>query len=179
MTGIGAEAYGAAASSEPYGSSPAAFGAWLDKTYPGKILPASSGHAQYPGKTLGAQFQQFYAEQHKAHPTLSVADLEGAFMILVGEVQLGSGAAAGAGAVANDTQAAGQGVVAGLNQYEASIANPLAAIGQFFSALTHVNTWIRLAKIVVGGTLLIFGLAHMTGASNAVTSVVKRVPLPV
>ncbi len=55
----------------------------------------------------------------------------------------------------------------------------LAQIGDFFSALGDANTWIRVAKVVVGGTLLIIGLAHMTGASNAVASIARKVPVPI
>lgn len=55
----------------------------------------------------------------------------------------------------------------------------LAQIGDFFAALTQANTWIRVAKVAVGGALLIIGLAHMTGASNAVASAARKVPLPV
>jgi hypothetical protein len=55
----------------------------------------------------------------------------------------------------------------------------LQAIGQFFSDLAATATWLRVAKVVLGGALLLFGLAHMTGASNAAATAVKRLPLPV
>jgi len=55
----------------------------------------------------------------------------------------------------------------------------LAQIGDFFGALTQSSTWIRVAKVIVGGVLLIIGLAHMTGAGNAIAAVARKVPLPV
>jgi O6-methylguanine-DNA--protein-cysteine methyltransferase len=65
---------------------------------------------------------------------------------------------------------------------EATLANAipgLSQIGDFFSALSQKNTWVRVLKIMVGGTLVIVGLAHMTGASNAVATAARNVPIPV
>jgi hypothetical protein len=55
----------------------------------------------------------------------------------------------------------------------------LPQIGDFFGALTDANTWIRLAKVVFGGVLLIIGIAHITGASGAVADIARKVPLPI
>lgn len=55
----------------------------------------------------------------------------------------------------------------------------LAAIGDFFQRLTQANTWVRLAKVIIGGSLLIFGLVHMTGADSAAARAVKMIPLPI
>ena len=55
----------------------------------------------------------------------------------------------------------------------------LSSIGDFFQRLTQANTWIRIAKAVVGGALVLIGLAHMTGASDAISSAARKVPLPV
>jgi len=38
---------------------------------------------------------------------------------------------------------------------------------------------IRAAKVIIGGVLLIIGLAHITGAGNAVASAARRIPVPV
>lgn len=51
-------------------------------------------------------------------------------------------------------------------------------IGDFFGALTQSNTWIRLAKIITGGVLVIVCLAHMTGADNAIANTARRIPAP-
>lgn len=52
-------------------------------------------------------------------------------------------------------------------------------IGDFFSALSSKNLWIRAAKIAIGGALVIIGLAHITGAGNAVAAAARKVPVPV
>jgi hypothetical protein len=60
--------------------------------------------------------------------------------------------------------------------------NPLSglqSIGNFFSTLTQPDTWIRVAKVIIGGTLLIIGIAHITGASDAVSTAARKAPLPV
>jgi hypothetical protein len=65
---------------------------------------------------------------------------------------------------------------------EGQVPNPLTgvdAIGAFFNSLGEASTWIRVAKVLVGGVLLLVGLAHMTGADNAVASAARKVPLPV
>ena len=61
-------------------------------------------------------------------------------------------------------------------------SNPLSgidAIGAFFSTLGQANTWIRVAKVVVGGVLLIVGIVHITGADNAVAAIARKVPVPI
>lgn len=55
----------------------------------------------------------------------------------------------------------------------------LQQIGDAFGALTSKNLWIRAAKILLGGALLLIGVAHMTGASGAAATAARKVPLPV
>lgn len=55
----------------------------------------------------------------------------------------------------------------------------LAGISSFFAALTQANTWIRVSKVIIGGILLIVGLAHITGADNTVSIAARKVPLPI
>jgi hypothetical protein len=55
----------------------------------------------------------------------------------------------------------------------------LSQIGVFFSALGDKNTWIRVAKVIVGGVMLIVGLVHITGAGGAAADAARKVPLPV
>jgi hypothetical protein len=62
------------------------------------------------------------------------------------------------------------------------LPNPLTginAIGAFFNDLGNANTWIRVAKVVIGGLLLIIGIVHITGVSGAAADVARKVPLPV
>lgn len=87
------------------------------------------------------------------------------------------------------TQAEAEAFAGGVNANQQQIQqlnqNPLGGIpglsqiGGFFGALTSANTWIRVAKVVIGGALLIIGIAHITGASNAVADAARKVPLPV
>jgi hypothetical protein len=63
-----------------------------------------------------------------------------------------------------------------------TVHNPLTgldAIGAFFNTLTQSNTWVRVAKVIVGGALLIAGIAHITGASGQIMDVARKVPLPI
>jgi hypothetical protein len=47
------------------------------------------------------------------------------------------------------------------------------------SGFSGTNFTIRALKVIIGGTLLLVGIAHITGASNAVMDVAKKVPLPI
>jgi hypothetical protein len=60
-----------------------------------------------------------------------------------------------------------------------NIAGGIGEIGDAIHALTEENTWIRIAKVVAGGLLLLIGLAHITGAENKVASIARKVPIPV
>lgn len=55
----------------------------------------------------------------------------------------------------------------------------VSQIGDFFGALGQSNTWIRVAKVLVGGVLLIVGLVHITGAAGATANIARKVPLPI
>lgn len=52
-------------------------------------------------------------------------------------------------------------------------ATGINAIGDFFSALGNSGTWVRVAKVAIGGVLVIVGLAKLTGAGKAIEDVVK------
>jgi hypothetical protein len=59
-----------------------------------------------------------------------------------------------------------------------SNSSPLSWIADI-TGFSGSNFVIRATKVIVGGMLLIIGLAHITGASNAVASAARNVPLPV
>ena len=66
--------------------------------------------------------------------------------------------------------------------FNPKLPNPLTgvnAIGAFFNDLGNSNTWIRVAKVVIGGLLLVIGIVHITGISGAAADVARKVPLPV
>jgi hypothetical protein len=54
-----------------------------------------------------------------------------------------------------------------------------ASVSSFLTSLSSANTWIRVAKVIIGGVLLIVGIVHITGADNAVASAARKVPLPI
>jgi hypothetical protein len=64
-----------------------------------------------------------------------------------------------------------------------SAANALGigSISGFLTALSSANTWIRVAKVTIGGVILIVGLAKLTGADQKAGSfaakAIKAAPL--
>ena len=48
------------------------------------------------------------------------------------------------------------------------------SLDSFFSSLGDPNLWIRVAKVAVGGIILIVGLAKLTGADNKIGGIVKK-----
>ena len=69
-----------------------------------------------------------------------------------------------------------KGTVAQATQ-NAGVPNPLTgldAIGAFFGSLGEANIWIRGAKILAGGVILIVGLAKLTGADKAAGGIAKK-----
>jgi hypothetical protein len=59
------------------------------------------------------------------------------------------------------------------------LPNPLSweqAIAQFFGDLSSANTWIRVAKVAIGGTLLIVGISKLTGLGGVAEKAVKVAP---
>ena len=49
----------------------------------------------------------------------------------------------------------------------------------FLADITSANLWIRVGKIVIGATLIIIGVSKITGASNVVTKIAEKAPIPV
>lgn len=101
--------------------------------------------------------------------------------VQVQDLMLSSAVAQGIGqGVTEGTTAIGDSATAlGKTSFLPNPLTGLDAIGSFFGTLTSANTWIRVAKVLVGGIVLVIGLAHITGASNAVAQAARKVPLPV
>jgi len=122
----------------------------------------------------------------KARPTVATANITGLVAIVGGPYPTQAAATAAAQKDKNTTTGGGgthPGVsvstVNSSNGHLPSALSGLAAIGDFFARLGDPNTWIRVAKVIAGGTLLIVGLAHMSGADNAIATVARKAPLPV
>ena len=127
----------------------------------------SPGKSPYNGKTAA----QIYAYIKQQHPTgytpyqYAQAAQDVMLSAAVGQA-IGEGVKTGATAI-GDTQTGVQ------------TANYGFTLSSFLSALTASATWVRVAKVIVGGGLVLIGVAHMTGASDAVSTAARRVPLPV
>jgi hypothetical protein len=90
------------------------------------------------------------------------------------QVWLGAGTAQAVGDIIGATGTAvgsvATGVATGLPSWEGSL-------GSFLGDLTSASTWIRVAKVIVGGAMLLVGIAKLTGASGIAASAVKIAPL--
>lgn len=154
------------------GLTPAQWEAWFTANTPaGNPRYTGSGKAggtvPLTGKTWAQVYTALYAEGKQSPDQVATATEELALEEAVG---LGLGAAVGtAGTAIGDV---GTGV--GNASFVPSWATGLAS---FLSDLTTAATWVRVAKVVVGGVLVIIGLSHMTGASNAVATAARKVPV--
>ena len=52
-------------------------------------------------------------------------------------------------------------------------ANSAAGLSTLLAYLTSQGTWVRVAKVAIGGVLVIVGLAKLTGAGQVIEDVVK------
>jgi len=69
------------------------------------------------------------------------------------------------------TVAAGSAIGSGPTLPGPTVSNPLdwlSNIGQFFTALTQPNLWLRVAKVVLGGVMVVAGLIKLTGTDKKV-----------
>jgi len=69
------------------------------------------------------------------------------------------------------TVAAGAAIGSGPTLPGPTVTNPLdwlSNIGQFFSALTQPNLWLRVAKVLLGGVMVVAGLIKLTGTDKKV-----------
>lgn len=68
-----------------------------------------------------------------------------------------------------------------VNSSNGNLPNPLSGIDAlyksvetFINDLSSANLWIRVAKVTIGGTLLIVGLAKLTGADQKIGGVAAK-----
>lgn len=119
------------------------------------------------GKKWEAVFGPFAteAEAKAASPESSLGVLGG----IIG------GSAVGLGNPGN-TQAIGGGAATGSAAGQA-VNSEFGALETFFGYLSDANLWIRIAKVAIGGAILIVGLAKMTNLDNkVVNAAVKAAP---
>lgn len=131
---------------------------------------------QWPGKS-GAN--------PNSKPTVATADITGLTAIVGGPYPTQAAALKAAGQDPHTTSglpgvnkpAPATGQAGSSNGVTPSI---LPNLEGFFGALSSLNLWVRVAKIVIGGTLLIVGAAKLTGADQAVSvlgNAVAKAPL--
>jgi hypothetical protein len=66
------------------------------------------------------------------------------------------------------------------NEPAAAAKSAAGALGSWsIGGISGTNLVSRALKIIIGGALLLIGLAHMTGAGNAVLETARKAPLPV
>lgn len=151
--------------------------------YIGRIETASVASAKAGGSTSVSD--TVFHWPGAVRPTVGTANITGLTAIVGGPYATQAAATAAATGDKNTTTAtAGTGTSPGVgtstvNSSNGSLPNPLAAIGDFLARLADASTWVRVAKVVVGGALLLIGLAHITGADNAVAAAARKAPLPV
>lgn len=120
-------------------------------------------------------------------PTVASANITGLVAIVGGPYATQAQASTVAGADKNTFSAIpGEGTpgvststVNSSNGTTPSWLSGLGSFASFLNALASKNLWIRVAKVMVGGALLVIGLAHITGADNAVATIARKAPLPV
>jgi hypothetical protein len=50
----------------------------------------------------------------------------------------------------------------------------IGSVEDFLQGLTSANLWIRVAKIIAGGAMLLIGIAKLTGLSNKAGSIASK-----
>jgi len=134
---------------------------------------ANSASSPYNGKTAAQIYAQLAAQNPTATPYTIAGNVDAIMVSSAFAAGLGQGTTEG-------TNILGQ--TANPANYNLDLPSWLAGLTNFagfLEALGQAHTWIRVAKVAVGGALLIIGLAHMTGADNAVASAARKVPVPI
>ena len=158
----------------PTPTTPQAFATWLDAHLNhGKPLPGLPSSA---GSTIGANWLWWYAQKYAADGSkYTLLEYEEAFVAyaafdLTGDI-IGSGAAGAVGATGTAVNAIPPALGSAFSWTD-GLSNLLGTLGS--SAF-----WLRAAKVVLGGALLLIGLAHLTGADGAIMTAARRAPIPV
>jgi hypothetical protein len=75
--------------------------------------------------------------------------------------------------------------IAGVLAGAGNVPNPATSVGTGFAAADalggfNIGNWfLRIGEILLGLVLIGVGVARITGAENAISSIVKKVPIPV
>jgi hypothetical protein len=145
---------------------------WISafQSYPGTVTAAwvksNASLKPYQGETAVGMYNALA----KQFPTASPQQRGST----VYQVWLGAGTAQAVGdiigATGTSVGAVATGVATGIPSWE-------GAIGTFLGDLTSASLWVRIAKVLIGGAMLLVGIAKLTGAGGIAAKAVKVAPL--
>jgi hypothetical protein len=167
--GLSGDQVAAAASLQKQYPTPAAFAKKLDTLNGGKPMAAKFNGKVIPGKSIGDQWTYLYGKSRpKYPPAVTLGDFEESFIVgyLIPN-DLGQDIAAVATGTGKVTAEAAKAATTALN--------PFSSVLGFLQGLTSAALWTRVAKVVIGGALLLIGAAKLTGIDKQVAVLGKAV----
>jgi len=160
----------------PSGDSRAAqlafYEAYANKYYPGmwtKVRTPNKNvtfpYPQYNGKTYSAIATSILNSQPGETPLQIAQGVAGQYLSDEIANSLATGVTTGADALGN--------VATGV-ETAAIVPSWSSGLASFLADLTTANLWIRIAKVAIGGTIVIVGLAKLTGADQKAGSIAAK-----
>lgn len=158
-------------------TTPQAFASYLNAHFKGdnQKLGGTVAALGVSGATIGDQWLSWYATDKQAHPGGTLLQYETGFVILWEDATLGGDIAAATTGGATTVGNFGNAAVAGTNNFYTSTL--FGGLTKLAGELNSSAFWLRAAKVVIGGVLLIVGLSKIAGVDNAITEAVKKVPI--
>lgn len=142
--------------------------AYLKKTF-GTYKYHNATKTPYEGK----DYAQIYAYVAGRNPHATPHDIAAATADVLVSSAFASSVQGSVTAAGQDIGSIAKGVAT------ANYAPWASGLGSLLGALTSATLWIRVAKVIVGGALVIIGVAHMTGADNAAFQLARKAPVPI
>lgn len=144
-----------------------------------KMATYTGTNAAAKGKNWEQVYAVLYAQGQAQNPKATPDQVAEATLELAQIQGIASGVGSVVTTVGNLPQTAVNSVTQGAAQAASSIpgVSETEAIENFLALLSAKNTWIRVAKIVIGGAMILIGLSHITGADNAIASAARKVPV--
>lgn len=147
----------------------------------GSVTYQNATSTPYNGMTA-AQIYAYIAAQHPTGYTPYQYAQAASDVMLSSEVgsaaqQGANSAGAALGGTDTGIQTANLSALSGIGAALSGIESAFGGIASFFGDFTQVNTWLRVAKVIIGGVLIIVGAANLMGAKQVVGKVAKAAPL--
>jgi hypothetical protein len=147
-------------------------------------MPKYTGdNASGKGKTWDQFYSVLYAAGQKQNPKATPDQVAQAEIELIQAQAVADGVGATLNLTGTTVEVSGKAAAATATQIGKQIPglSAISNVDQFVSALGSANLWIRVAKVTIGGVILIVGLAKLTGldakAPGIVKTAVKAAPL--